>query len=253
MITKANEPLAAPVEHKRHSRALLLLLIPILGLPACCVLFFAYAWYTGCATFWAGPWVFNSPKPECAHLIQASDFMQAGDYQNAANHIAFELEKNPNNPDAYALRGDLNQRQGELDAAIADYSQAIRLNPGDATSLSARAYILARLDRDVEQAFADVNRALEILPGRGDYLDTRALVQYRRGKYQEAIRDAEQAIQKGELFGHYTLGLTYQALNEPARAIEHFSIFIRIMDPEIKSGQGQDARDRIVAMGGTLP
>ena len=63
----------------------------------------------------------------------------------------------------YSLRAAQLKSQGKFDAALADYSELIRLNPRDANQLVYRADIYEKKG-DKARAIADYRRALEIDP-----------------------------------------------------------------------------------------
>jgi len=253
MNTDAIEPISDTPSRKPNNIVRWLVFLGIGGLLTCCALAAVCIWYAGCVMFWAGNSSGTSPNPDCTYLNQGVTAMNAGDYGSAAKNFDLAIAEDPENGNAYALRADLNQRMGNLEGAITDYTRAIALNPKDATSYSSRAYVRARLGKELDEAFADVNFALTLAPDRGDYIDTRGFVEYTRGEYEAAVRDGLAALTHGELFAHYTLGLTYQAQGQNKQAIEQFQLFTQRIDPAYESIQGNDARERILILGGTLP
>lgn len=210
-------------------------------------------WSSGCFAILLGDHRLWGPNPDCTAYRQGVAALDHGDYETAISQLTWALEDNPQDADAWAARGDAYYTLGQLEAALHDYSKAIEIDPdGEITTYSSRAYVLARLDRDLDQALADVNRVLQAYPERGDYLDTRAFVYYERGEYAVALRDAELALQRGEVFAAYTLGLTYEATGQAQSAINYYRRFITATQhPD--STQARDARTRILALGGTPP
>jgi tetratricopeptide (TPR) repeat protein len=61
------------------------------------------------------------------------------------------------------LRGDVNWRAGNLDAALADYNQAIAMEPNAADGYFGRARVL-RDKGDKEAAMADLQQFLDLKP-----------------------------------------------------------------------------------------
>jgi tetratricopeptide (TPR) repeat protein len=64
---------------------------------------------------------------------------------------------------AYTNRGVAYYELGEFDRALADYDQAVALDPGDANALFGRAYTYYSLGRN-DEAIADFDQALALDP-----------------------------------------------------------------------------------------
>ena len=76
---------------------------------------------------------------------------------------------------------------GDLEGAIADYTEAIRLNPNYAKAHNKRGIIHGRNLRDYPAAKADFDRAIEINPNYGD-------AYYNRARVREFLEDKDGAI-----------------------------------------------------------
>lgn len=93
---------------------------------------------------------------------------------------------------AYFNRGLSHQAEGNLDQAIADYTQAIQLEPKVVEYYSARGY--AYLDQgDLDLAIADFNRAIETAPGYAAAYRNRAGAYVKTGNLAGAIDDYTRA------------------------------------------------------------
>ena len=135
----------------------------------------------------------------------------------------------PNYAAAYFNRGLAFRRKGELDHAIADYDQAIRLDPREHIRLSIIAASPGSTKGEYDHAIADYNQAIRLDPnmaaaysnrgdawrGKGDFVratadfdraiklspqfalayDNRGLVSYQKQDYDHAIADFNAAIQ----------------------------------------------------------
>jgi tetratricopeptide (TPR) repeat protein len=125
-------------------------------------------------------------------------------------------------------RGTLHERKGELDAAIADYSRAIALDPRDFRPIGARCWLRAKANIDLDQAVPDCDRALELAPGEWNNYNDRGFLFFRRGRYAEAVRDLDKAIElnPGSASNWYMRGLARRAKgdeggrDDQARALE---------------------------------
>ncbi|MFE4104657.1 tetratricopeptide repeat protein [Almyronema epifaneia] len=88
--------------------------------------------------------------------------------------------------------GLLKARQGQLEAAIADYNAAILLDPSSANAYATRAGALGIL-QDYTGAIADYDQALEIDPNLAAAYGGRGLARYRNGDPSGGIADLERA------------------------------------------------------------
>jgi len=90
-------------------------------------------------------------------------------------------------------RGVELKRKGDLDGAIADYDQAIRLNPADHFAFNNRANAW-RDKGDLDRAIADYTEALRLDPGYTAVYINRGLVYERRKELTLARTDYEAAL-----------------------------------------------------------
>src|SRR5258708_5872736 len=106
--------------------------------------------------------VFDSQSAE-AYIDRGDTFADAGDFDNAIADYTEALRLNPQNTDAFNNRGLVYVDKGDLDNAIADYSEAIRLEPTFDIAYSNRG-IAYRENSDFDNAMADFAEALRLNP-----------------------------------------------------------------------------------------
>jgi len=124
----------------------------------------------------------------CTALIQSS--------QERARDRAF----------AYISRGSAWRDKGDVDRAIADYSEAIRLDPKNAAYLNERCWARAIAGRELPLAVTDCTEALRIAPNDANIIDSRGFVYLRLSRLDDAVADYDEALrrnpkQAGSLYG----------------------------------------------------
>jgi tetratricopeptide (TPR) repeat protein len=142
----------------------------------------------------------------------------------------------------YFFRGNIHVLStAEYDAALADYTQALALNPADDRAYTNRGnthYVLAQYD----EALADYNRALDLKPGIAETYYDRAVTQRALQAYQAALSDFTRAL---ELNARYTQayngrGDTYYDMGEYSTALADYTRALALdsQDSEIFNSRG---------------
>jgi len=110
------------------------------------------------------------------------------------------LRLDPNNAVIYKERGDVYSHLGEPDKAISDFNQALRFNPNYSTAYSGRSNAYA--DKSEEnRAIADINQAIKLDPNDAFLYRMRAYYYYhlyennKGGDIDRIIADYTKAIQ----------------------------------------------------------
>lgn len=109
-------------------------------------------------------------------------------------------------PWAFHSRGYAYYRTDNFEAAIADFSEAIRIDPADARALNARCWLRAIVGRDLPEALGDCNESLRLRPNDAQTLDSRGFTCLKLGQLNNAISDYDAALslepnQPESLFG----------------------------------------------------
>src|SRR6516164_5505153 len=129
-------------------------------------------------------------------------------------------------------RGNAYQAKGDLDGALADYSQAIQVDP---------TYVNARFNRgnaykakgDLARAIADYNEAVQLDPKYVFAYNNRGNAYYARSDLDRAIADYDQAIQLDpkNAATYNNRGNVYYARSDFDRALADYNQAIRL-DPK---------------------
>ena len=99
--------------------------------------------------------------------------------------------------DARLRLGQLYETADDLPAAISQYDLWLSAHPqaGEMPrALNGRCWARALLGQDLDKALADCNQALRLSPKTAMMLDSRGLVRLRRGEFDSAIRDYDDAL-----------------------------------------------------------
>jgi tetratricopeptide (TPR) repeat protein len=141
---------------------------------------------------------------------------------------------------AVALRGS-----GDLEGAIREYGELLKLRPGDPDALNYRAVALGQLGRH-EEALADFNRSLELRPDDPDTLNNRGATLGHLRRYDEALPDFNRSLElrPDDPDTLYNRGTTLGRLKRYEEALPDFnrSLELRPDHPDVLTNRGVTLR-----------
>jgi tetratricopeptide (TPR) repeat protein len=151
-----------------------------------------------------------NPKYPDGHERMGELLIAAGKPEEAVEHLNEALQTSAGNSNVYAELGTAYNQLGKYDLAIQDWTKAIELAPDNADVLNDAAWLLATVSdesvRDADKAIEFAGRACEITWGKNPgFLDTLAAAYAAAGRFGEAVKTAEQAVDIADADGQKDL------------------------------------------------
>jgi tetratricopeptide (TPR) repeat protein len=161
--------------------------------------------------------------------IRAYDKYDQKDYKGAIADLTEAIRLNPNYAQAYYNRGLARSELGDKQGAIADYNTAIKINPNLAQAYLNRGVARSELG-DKQGAIADYNSAIKINPNYADAYYNRGLARSELGDKQGAIADYNTAIKINPNLAQAYLnrGVARSDLGDKQGAIADYNSAIKI-------------------------
>jgi tetratricopeptide (TPR) repeat protein len=136
----------------------------------------------------------------------ASCLLQMDRYEEAAQQYGRMVEQDPENPEAWRLRGLSLVRLSRFEESLASYDKAVALKPASALAWCNRGSVLLSLGR-AEEALASCDRAIQASP---DYMPpwiAKGQAQADLGRFEEAAGSFSSAIalDPGNVLAHVHL------------------------------------------------
>ncbi|MGL5094152.1 MAG: tetratricopeptide repeat protein, partial [Planctomycetia bacterium] len=131
------------------------------------------------------------------------------------------------------LRGHVYSLMKRYPEALADYDRLLKMNPNLDSALNGRAYTRALAKVDLDGALADVEQAMRIAGDEPAYVDTRGYILYLMGRPKDALADFNKVLDDpsvrarldehgwGEVYFHR--GLVHRLLGEEVLADADFA------------------------------
>ncbi len=126
--------------------------------------------------------------------IKANEKYDQKDYRGAIADYSEAIRLNPNYAEAYLNRGDTHYDLGDKQGALADYNAALNINPNYANAYIGRGNVRDDLG-DNQGAIADYNAALKINPNNAYAYYNRAIAYKNWGNKEGVIVDLQKAAE----------------------------------------------------------
>ena len=141
------------------------------------------------------------PATAQEYIKRGNFYFEQGDYEAALADYSEAIKLEPGNSYAWAVRGYCQVFRGETEAAFIDLNHAVKLDPRNAYAFSYRSALYVSLG-NANQALVDSNRAILLEPNRGFHYYLRGNAWQTKGDARKAKADLDRA----ENLGH---GLLY--------------------------------------------
>ena len=132
-------------------------------------------------------------------------------------------------------------RKGDLDKAMTDANESIRLNPAYFDGYLERGIIYRRTG-SLDQAISEYDTAIRLNPNFSHTYFDRAIGYANKGDYEKAIRDDTEAIRRQhplEADYYFDRAIDYQAIGSLDRAIADYNEAIRLAPKDLRTYCGR--------------
>jgi tetratricopeptide (TPR) repeat protein len=161
---------------------------------------------------------------------KAADAFARRDYGTIITCMDAVLKNDPRTASAYAYRGAAYEAKLNLNAAITNYSEGVRLSPNDA---DLRYYLGTALGKrgDFESALSNLDEAIRLDPKHGKAYASRGAVFQMSGKLEKAISDYDIAVRLAPdcWETHFGRAHGYDAQGEFHKAIDDYNEAIQLL------------------------
>ena len=169
----------------------------------------------------------SSAPPPANDLELALYYHRTGDYTRALQRYRALIEQNELNAQAHNNLGLLYQERNLLQESARELQRAVVLEPRNAGTRNNYGVTLLMLGQ-VDHAAAEFQTALWLEPKNLDALINLSLMQRKTGQLDTAKETLLRVLNVApkNAPAHYNLAQLYDDTNEPARAVEHYRLFL---------------------------
>ncbi|MFO0429350.1 MAG: tetratricopeptide repeat protein [Planctomyces sp.] len=126
-------------------------------------------------------------------LERAKILAERSQFEEAVPLYSKAIEKMPENPDAFYLRGVAYENLGLNEKALPDYQKCLELEPEHTDALNNQGVVLAKMER-FQDAVAVFSKLQEIAPDNVLAIRNRALSYQDLGQFDDARREFDRAV-----------------------------------------------------------
>lgn len=159
------------------------------------------------------------------------------------------VKDNPSEARFYILAGELYESKQAWDQAKSMYEQALKVSPDNPLACNNLAYVILQRGGNLDVAMEMAQTARRVKPNWANAADTLGWAYYRKGIYQSAINQFQEAMRLNQKVGapddavfHYHLGLAYQKSNQMSLARQQLEKAVKL------SPDNSDARKALLEL-----
>lgn len=131
------------------------------------------------------------------HFVRSSVRKKLGDAAGAAADHSEGLRRSPSDPESFVARGVARLRDGADPAvALADFEQALRLDPSNRAALENIAHVQSEKQNRPAAAIETLDRLIQLYPDFAPARAGRGVLLARAGRREEALADAREAARR---------------------------------------------------------
>jgi tetratricopeptide (TPR) repeat protein len=148
------------------------------------------------------------------------------DLKEAQKHIDNAIKAYPQNAEFFMRRGILNNKKGQFDKAVDDFTSALAMSTTN--NVQVQIYLNLGASQLVLEAFSaaleSYNKALELSPRNPSIYNYRGYANYKLGYFADAINDYNNAIDldPNNAASYYNRGMAYFKSSEKSKACIDF-------------------------------
>ena len=185
-----------------------------------------------------------------AHYDKATRAYKEDDLKEAERHLALAIEKEPDEPPFYVLKGFLLMKDGYYDNAEESFNKAIEIEPGYQPAKRGMGALLY-FKKEYSESIRVLKGALDIYQGDLASHYYLGMSHYQKGDFKSArpyIESFARAAPKDEEV-HSVLGTTYEFAGEFRRAYNSYQNQLRV---SYDNKAGRFARERRELLGARI-
>lgn len=193
------------------------------------------------------------PNQSLLHYLGAVGYMNGKDYSKAANAAqrAIDLQPEGNTQllaDMYSLLGDIYNSDKKYDLSDENFDKSLKMNPNNPTVLNNYSYYLSERGARLSDAEKMSKKSLDLSPDQATFMDTYGWILYKMGKYKDARKYVQQAIDASGADADATLwehlGDIDFKLKDVDKAVTHWQKAKQLSGTEDTSKLDKKIRDR---------